>query len=68
MKKLISLTATVFLLLLLKAVSLFAQPFISFDGESFDFGDVGKGETLEHLFTFINSGTETLSIERVSSS
>ena len=60
MKKMILLA----FLLLLPAIS-YAEPSIVFNAESYDFGTVARGETLEHTFDFTNTGDEELVIERV---
>ncbi len=53
---------------MLAAVPVLAQPVISFDEETYDFGDVNQGDVLEHLFVFRNTGNEPLLIEKVTSS
>lgn len=45
-----------------------AQPVIFFEEESYDFGEVIQTEQLEHTFVFTNTGTETLIIQKVTSS
>ncbi len=60
--------ATVLMLLLAGAEVLHAQPLISFESESVDFGDVRQGEVLEHDFLFRNDGTGTLVIEKLTAS
>ncbi len=45
-----------------------AQPVIVFEEESYDFGEAVQSETLEHTFVFKNTGTETLVIQKVTSS
>ncbi len=41
---------------------------ISFDEEVFDFGQVKDGESVEHVFTFKNTGSEPVIVSRVSTS
>jgi len=43
-------------------------PAIAFDAKEFDFGSVDQGETVEHVFTFRNTGNADLVIEKVRSS
>jgi len=68
MKLLLSILLCSATLILLAAVPVLAQPVISFDEESYDFGDVNQGDVLEHLFVFRNTGNEPLLIEKVTSS
>ena len=37
-------------------------PLIVFDGQTKDFGKVFEGETLKHVFKFVNKGAATLEI------
>jgi hypothetical protein len=37
-------------------------PLIVFDRQTKDFGKVFEGETLKHIFKFVNKGTATLEI------
>ncbi len=46
----------------------FAEPSISFEDKTFDFGDVNQGDLLEHAFVFSNDGTDILVIEKVTAS
>lgn len=68
MKVLLSTLLCSATLILLAAVPVLAQPVISFDEETYDFGDVNQGDVLEHLFVFRNTGNEPLLIEKVTSS
>ncbi len=45
-----------------------AEPSISFEDMTHDFGDVSQGDLLEHAFVFTNDGTDTLVIEKVTAS
>jgi hypothetical protein len=45
-----------------------AQPRIEVPEKTHDFGKVKQGDTLEYTFTILNRGTETLVIEKVTSS
>lgn len=40
-------------------------PIIKWDSVSFDFGDIARGETVEHTFTLTNEGTKPLIITAV---
>lgn len=40
-------------------------PVITFQEESFDFGDIHQGDKVEHVFKFENTGTEPLIITNV---
>ena len=42
-----------------------AFPGIRFDEMSFDIGKVNQHETITHLFTFRNTGSNTLTIQKV---
>jgi len=54
---------------LLSAVqAAFAEPSISFEDKTVDFGDVNQGDLLEHTFVFSNDGTDVLVIEKVTAS
>ena len=44
-----------------------AQPAISFPEVKYDFGTVNLKDRVEHVFTFVNKGTEPLVIEKVAS-
>lgn len=52
-------------ILLLIPVFSYAQPSIVFDSENYDFGTVGRGDSIEHTFEFTNSGNEELVIEKL---
>ena len=45
-----------------------AEPAVSFEKKTVDFGDVEQGELLEHTFVFSNDGTDVLVIEKVTAS
>jgi len=55
---------TILLLLILPAIAM-AQPSISFDAESHDFGIVNGERSLSHTFQVTNSGTEELVIRKL---
>lgn len=55
----------VLIVFLLLPLSAYAQPFILFETEAHDFGEVKQGTHLEHVFEFSNSGAGELSIERL---
>lgn len=40
-------------------------PVIAWESSSFDFGDIGRGEVVEHTFTFTNTGNSSLIITNV---
>ena len=40
-------------------------PLLVFDETEFDFGDIHQGEQVEHIFTFVNQGTEPLVLSNV---
>jgi len=40
-------------------------PQIQFDQEQFDYGEISRGETAEHIFKFANIGGDTLRIFNV---
>jgi hypothetical protein len=42
-----------------------AGPAITFDTAEHNFGDIKQGDIVEHTFTFTNTGTQPLIIERV---
>lgn len=44
------------------------QPEISFENPDFDFGKIFKGENVEHIYTFKNSGKGVLEISKVKTS
>lgn len=55
-----------FILVFLSVPSLaLAQPSMVFDSEDVDFGEVDSGAVLEHVFEFVNTGTEELVIESI---
>lgn len=56
------------LFLLVLSSTAFAQPSISFESLSHDFGAVESGQRLEHGFVFKNTGTEELVIEKLEAS
>ncbi len=43
----------------------FAQPKIQFQEESFDLGQMYQNDKKNHIFEFKNTGTETLTVEKV---
>lgn len=40
-------------------------PALTFDATEHNFGDISQGDVVEHTFTFTNTGTQPLIIERV---
>jgi len=46
----------------------FAQPAITFDKEQQDFGTVSKSDSLHYTFEFTNSGSEDLTISKITPS
>ena len=42
-----------------------AGPVITFEESEYNFGDITQGDVVEHTFTFKNTGTQPLIIERV---
>lgn len=40
-------------------------PVITFEEETFNFGDITQGDQVEHVFAFSNTGTEPLVLSRV---
>lgn len=44
----------------------YANPVITFESETHNFGHVTHGESLEYSFDFTNEGTEELVIQRIS--
>lgn len=56
------------LLILFIPVVAFAAPFIVFEKEIHDFGDVPEGMEAEYSFPFENRGSSELVIDKVSSS
>lgn len=42
-----------------------AGPAITFENTEHNFGDIKQGDVVEHTFTFTNTGTQPLVIERV---
>lgn len=40
-------------------------PAITFDATEHNFGDIAQGDVVEHTFTFTNTGTQPLIIDRV---
>ncbi len=43
----------------------YANPVITFESETHNFGHVPQGELLEHTFEFTNTGTGELVIQRI---
>lgn len=41
------------------------DPYMTLDEIKYNFGDIRQGETAEHIFTFVNSGTKPLEILEV---
>jgi hypothetical protein len=46
----------------------YGEPSINFEAEQHDFGQVNQGEQLEFAFHFSNTGTDDLSIKRITGS
>jgi hypothetical protein len=57
---------TVIILLLCFPALAYANPVITFESETHNFGHVVHGELLEYSFDFTNAGTEDLVIQRIS--
>jgi hypothetical protein len=55
----------IFVILFFLSISCGGQPNVKFNELAFDFGDVKQEEELSHIFTFVNTGTSTLIIEKV---
>lgn len=53
---------------LLVVLSAWAAPVVRIDRPEHDFGTILQGENVRHVFTFANSGTAPLTIEKVTSS
>ncbi len=51
--------------LLLFPVLTYAQPSISFDSESYDFGTVSQGQPIEHIFEVSNTGDAEVIIQKL---
>lgn len=64
----IRITNQLLALLVLLGISLVAQPQITFDEESYDFGNIRQGDVVTHHFVIRNNGNEDLQIERVRAS
>jgi hypothetical protein len=43
----------------------YAQPAISFDSQSYDFGEVSQGKSVEHTFQVSNEGDTELIIQKI---
>ena len=43
----------------------YAQPSISFDSDSYDFGTVPQGQSIEHTFEVSNAGDAELIIQKL---
>jgi hypothetical protein len=56
---------TLLIFLLLCPVLAYAQPAISFDSQSYDFGTVPQGNSIEHIFQVSNTGSEELVIRKL---
>lgn len=52
-------------IVLLSASIIYAQPKIIFDEETHDFGTIGKSDSIEYIFEFINEGNEDLNIKEI---
>lgn len=65
-----AIISQIILNLLISPLILLGQngPRIQFDHELFDFGEISRGETAEHVFKFVNVGEDTLRIINVFSS
>ncbi|MFH1113284.1 MAG: DUF1573 domain-containing protein [Pseudomonadota bacterium] len=62
------LTTLVVVLNLCVSASAYAGPKVGFDAESYDYGRVLSGDTVTKEFTLTNTGDETLTIEKLTSS
>jgi hypothetical protein len=58
----------VFLIVMLLPALAYGEPSINFEAEQHDFGQVNQGEQLEFAFHFSNTGTDDLSIKRITGS
>lgn len=58
----------ILLLVLLLPSLAYAQPSLSIDNETHDFGEVKQGVQLEHTFEFENTGTEDIEITDIKTS
>ena len=56
---------TVIILLLCLPSFAYANPVITFESETHNFGHVPQGKLLEHTFEFTNAGTDDLVIQRI---
>ncbi len=54
-----------FYFLLFFIISCFGKPRIEFNEITYDFGQVKQNTELKHIFIFKNTGSSTLSIEKV---
>ncbi len=59
---------TLILFIIMLPAAAFAEPFILFEREVYDFGNVKQGEQLEYAFEFANAGTDELVIKRITPS
>ena len=55
-----------FSFLLLLVIPCFGKPNVQFNELSYDFGKVKQETKLKHIFTFKNTGSSTLTIEKIS--
>jgi hypothetical protein len=46
-------------------VMAYAQPSISFDSQSYDFGQIPQGKSIEHTFEVSNEGNAELVIQKL---
>lgn len=61
-----SMNKIVIILLLCIPSLAYANPVITFEKETHNFGHVAHGELVEYSFDFTNTGTEELVIQRIS--
>ena len=61
----INIVIIISVILFFVSISCGGQPNIKFNELAFDFGNAKQEQELSHIFTFVNTGTSTLIIEKV---